>query len=303
VNDKYWGEVPPTKFITFRFVAEETARFIMLENGEVNLVVAMAPIYIKQVEANPKLDYMAFTLGNVSPIGFNLLDPIQADINFRKAVAHAINREEMVALAREGFGTIPNNPVVWGYMTEFRDESVAYYEYDLNKAKEYLAKTSYAGEPIEMLGSNPSAQAVCQVAVSNLAEIGINIVPRNTDTPGMNADTKWGYTDRRMHSHGQEFQAWASSIRISYYPGVLGNRTNYNNPEVIALLDKALGTFDRAEREKIYKEVQRIAAEDIPGLCIYHPEQIFGITKGLDGVQCSPSSPWHDFSGMYLVVD
>ena len=300
--DNYWDDMIRSKYVTFRYVAEETARFIMLENGDANVVMAMSPIYVPDADANPNLDYLAYTLGNITYIGFNMNLPVMADINFRKAVAHAVNREQMVLAAREGYGTIPNNPVHWGYMTEFRNEDVARYDYDLDKAKEYLAMSSYNGETIEMIASNPSSQQVMQVAVSNLADIGINITARNTDNPGMNADTAWGNQDLRIHAHAGEYQFWASSARVNYYPGILGNRSMYDNPEVTSLLDEAMGTFDDAAREAIYRKIQEIVAEDCPYVAIYHHLQIIGISDGLGGILASPSTPFTDFSNMYLPI-
>ena len=301
--EDYWKGPMPTKFVTFRAIAEDTARFIMLENGEANLLWSMTPIYVAEIEKNPDLDYLSFTLGNAMHIGFNMNHPILGDVNFRRAVAHAVNRQEMVAVAREGYATIPANPVTWGYLTEFRNEDVTFYEYDLDKARELLAMTAYKGEPIDIIASNPYSQGTMQVAVANLAEIGINLAARNTDTPGLNAGTEWGNQDFRMYVHAAEFQAWASSARVNYYPGVLGNRSQYNNPEVTALLDEAMGTFNDAAREAIYRRVQEIIADDCPYVTIYHHEMLCGTTAGLGGIIPSPSTPFTDFSEMYLPLN
>lgn len=300
-NEDYWGDVPVTKYITFRHVGEETARFIMLENGEAQMVWALAPMYVPSVEDNPNLDYVTTTFTNTAYIGFNQLDPLMADINFRMAVAHAINREEIVLFTREGFATVPENPIFWGYRTEFRNENVPKIEYDLDKAREYLEKTSYSGQTIEILTSNPNSGAASQVVLANLADIGINIVLRQTDQAGLSTDATWGSSVTQMHIHTAEWQNVASSSRTSLYPGVSGNRANYNNPEVAALLDEALTTFDTAEREAIYMKVQEIVAEEIPYIFAYHHEQIFGIAKGVDGFVLYGNSPSLDYSGMYMI--
>ena len=300
-NENYWGEVPVTKLFTLRTVTEETARVAMLESGEANVVYSLQPQSVPYIIDNPNLELTSYTLTNIMYLGFNTSVPITSDVNFRRAVAYAIDRQTGADLSRDGYATIPDNPIFWGYRTEFRNTDVPKIERNLDTAREYLAASSYNGETIEILTSNPQAAIIAQVYLTNLAEIGITITVRETDQAGAAAIASWGSTQTQMMISGAEFQQWASSARGMLYPGVVGNRAQYNNPEVVALFDEAAATLDAAERERLYRRIQEIVAEDIPYLTNYHMEQVIGITQGIGGIMFMPNG-MHDISGIYMVA-
>ena len=300
-NENYWGDVPVTPFITFRTVAEETARMIMLENGEANIVISTHPMYIDSIDANPDLDYKTHTLINIMLLFFNTLNPFTSDYNFRMACQYAMDRDEAALFSRSGFATIPENPIVWGYTTEFRNESLPRVDKDIEKAKEYLAKTNYAGEPIWILTANPFSAICAQVFQANLAEIGINLEINASDTAGLAASGMYGNTEMDIIISGSEWTALASSARPTFYPGMSMNRGSYDNPEIGRLFDEAASTIDRNAREQLYFKIQELADADGAYYNIYHMDQIYGITKGLDGMYLSPNTALNDFGGMYLV--
>ena len=157
-NEDYWGDIPvTTKFFTFRTVSEEAARYVMLDNGEAHAVNAVNPVHVPTLDSNQNLDYTTIVFDNAAYLGFNLNVWPTSDINFRRAVAHAIRHEDIVDIARNGFAVIPEDGAFWGYRTEFRNTGIPRIPYDLDKAKSFLALTDYKGEPVEIITSNPAA--------------------------------------------------------------------------------------------------------------------------------------------------
>ena len=299
-NDNYWGDIPVTKTVTYRSIAEETARYTMLENNEAQIQWAVLPPFMDGLKSNPDLDYTSVVLNNFQYLGFNLLNPVLGDINFRKAVAHTIVRDDCIIIARDGWAAAPTPPITWGYGTEFRNNDVYLPEHDINKAKEYLAQSRYAGETFEIITSNPISTLNAQVIQEQLSEIGVGISVRELDGPTFMTSTQWGMSDYELILTATEWQDYASSARASFYPGVAGNRAQYDNPEVVALFDEALTTLDAAKRESLYKKIQESIAEDIPALLVFHTEMIIGIRNGVDGMRLYPNN-CHDFSGVYMV--
>jgi peptide/nickel transport system substrate-binding protein len=55
------------------------------------------------------------------------------------------------------------------------------------------------------------------------------------------------------------------------FPPNGGNRGRYSNAQVDALLAEASASSDRAVRKKDYVEVQRILAEELPGIPLWYP--------------------------------
>lgn len=301
-NDKYWGEIPVTKTVTIRYVQELSARLIMLENGEAHMAYQLDVSDIPIVQANPKLKTIDFILNNTAYVGFNMKDPIMADLNFRMAVASAINRDDCVSITRNGYAVPVNVGTYWGYKTEFKNNDIPLIPRDLEKAKEYLANSSYNGEEIEIVAAMPDPIKNAQVIQSNLEEIGIKCKIFETDSPGLTAYAKWDNTDVQIIVYSGAWTLKAITSKNYYYPGTPGNRTNYNNPIVTELYDKAAVTVDDKEREKIYMEIQETIAKDIPYIGIFNMQFMISCAKGLEGMKLYPTSN-HDFSYIYMVKE
>ncbi len=119
-NDNYWGEIPVTKTITFRYVQEMSARLIMLENGEAHIAYQLDINDIPIVQKNPELKTIDFILNNTAYLAFNMNNPLMADLNFRMAVASAINRDECVAITRSGYAVPVDSGTYWAIKPSLR---------------------------------------------------------------------------------------------------------------------------------------------------------------------------------------
>ncbi|MGE5614640.1 MAG: ABC transporter substrate-binding protein [Bacillota bacterium] len=299
-NDKYWGELPKTEKLTFKNIPEQSAQLIALENGEIDSVQGLLPIYLMDLEKDDRFEKQKFTITNTAMIAFNMLDPLMSDINFRMAVAYAISRDDCVATTRSGYA-IPANHM-WGYDTQFKNTDIKPIERDIEKAKEYLAKTNYKGETIQIVAALNDHISNAQVIQANLKEIGINTEIYQTDLPGLAAYTPWGGTKHQMMVGSSSWTNVASSCKNIYYPGMSGNKANYDNPKVKELLDKATTTTDEKEREAIYKEVQEIVAQDMPYIPIFNMVYVIVSQKGVGGLDTYTSLN-HDFSYAYRVIE
>jgi len=68
-----------------------------------------------------------------------------------------------------------------------------------------------------------------------------------------------------------------------------GNVTGYNNPRVDQLLEAGRQTFNKAEADRIYGEVQQIVfKDDVPFIFLHHQTQVLGVRKGVTGLYAYP---------------
>ena len=68
------------------------------------------------------------------------------------------------------------------------------------------------------------------------------------------------------------------------------------------LIDAAVAEMDDTARKEMYKEIQEIAMDDLPVINLYYENEIYGMVKGLGGIEWGCSSA-NDMSGVYVVVD
>jgi peptide/nickel transport system substrate-binding protein len=69
--------------------------------------------------------------------------------------------------------------------------------------------------------------------------------------------------------------------------------TNYNNPQVNSLVNKAEGVFSQAARIKIYDQIQLILAQDPPMAYLFYQPFAYSFTSKLHGFSVYPTGNYH----------
>lgn len=302
-NDDYRGEKAITRLVNFRYVPEVSTRTIMMQNKECHLNFGVSGEDSKLFREDPEFLFIPQTANNPQGFQFNLDDPIVGDINFRKAFIYGIEREEITVVATGDGGTPPTDGTIWGLETEFRNGDIPVIPHDPELAAEYLAKSCYNGETIELAVGNPTNVLVAETIQRQLGKIGINISVKSMDTPSLNAYNAWGNNKAQVSAASLGFTLSASSARDLFYPGGSKNRMQYDNPEVNALLDAAKLEGDAAKRAELYKQVQALVAEDLPAVQMFWMFMPVVADANLGGYLL-PADTWSvDLRGIYLVEE
>lgn len=298
--DDYWGEKPLTKKFVMRNIAEATARLIMLENDEFTFC-DIDSVYIPQYQNDSRFVINSYVMDNCNFISFNMKKPITGDKNFRLAVAYAIDRQAMLDIALDGYGEVVDSGSFWGNNTAYKNRDLPLIEQDLEKAREYLENSGYNGETIKLTAAFPHTIKTSQVLMAQLDAIGIKCEVNSLDMPSYSAQTAYDNDCDIIVSSG----AWsplASSCRSALTPGSNSNKPNYENPEVLELIEQAAATPDGDERQELYYKIQELVYEDMPYLGTFHMALYIGAQKGTGGVKYYPTN-YHDYSGAYRIKE
>jgi len=140
--DGYWKgwDGKHVKKVIIKNVPEWETRKLMLLKGDADMVT-VDPIYVNEVKDQPGVEVYIGDSLIIQYIGLvNDLPPFD-DVNVRKAVCYAFPYDDFIQQALNGQairlrGAIPKG--LLGYSDE-----VPLYEYNLEKAKEYLKKSKY----------------------------------------------------------------------------------------------------------------------------------------------------------------
>lgn len=108
-----WRGAPNAKSFTFRYIPEDSARLIALQNGEIDICQTPAAIELGRIEEDPALDLISYKGGSLTYMAFNTQKDPAKDENLRKAVAHAIDIDSIIAVAAEGRGEKATS--FWGW--------------------------------------------------------------------------------------------------------------------------------------------------------------------------------------------
>jgi peptide/nickel transport system substrate-binding protein len=189
------------------------------------------------------------------------------DVLVRQAINHAIDRETIIKTvlqdkAYSAEGALPAS--IKGY-----NENVTSYEYDPEMAKELLKEAGYEdGFTLPILTtSHPAFGLPAVEALSGfLGEVGIKVETEQVDFATLtdrlnNGDYTTAMSSNGGYTHPVEFLA---RYFHSKNKGASGNTSNYENPEVDVVLDKALQTTDDQEMISLAREAEEIVMKDAP---------------------------------------
>jgi len=301
-NENYWGDVPRTKNITFRNIPEMSTRTIMLQTGEVQISMGTPADDVPMFAADPNYSVFELISNNPHYISFNMNDPVTGDHNFRMAVAHAVNLDELAMAGAGAFAVGAQDGSLYGLFSEFRNTDIPKVPHDPDKAREFLAASNYTGEPIEIsTGSISTVARAAEMLQEQLQRVGINTTVNVMDLAGFMSYASYRDNQSQMTVYILPTTLSASHMRNAFFPGSGLNRASYNNPEIASLLDMAPTITDLNARRDHYLRLQEIVAEDMPYIMAFWRLQTLVVADGVGGVILSPMA-FHDLRNAYMVV-
>lgn len=250
-DDWHGGEVP-VKTGVYKVISESSSAVVALESGTLDLVNSTPPIARESIKANPKL-----TLSEVQTLTTQYL-PMQLtkapfdDVNFRLAINYAINRQEIIDVAYEGAAQISSS--VWPPDTVGFSDKITPFEYNPEKAKEYLAKSSYKGETIEYSIGYEGARKQAVLIQEDLREVGINVEVKLYEQNSWISDMKAGNYDISSINMTvkPDVHFWTSAFHSSSINTVL-NFSRLNDPLIDKAFEDGLSLQDPQERTENYE--------------------------------------------------
>jgi peptide/nickel transport system substrate-binding protein len=305
-NPNWWNKDNPvvTERIHMSFIPEMGTRSIMLQNNDVQLSFGTSAEDIAIFEADPA-NYTVHPLVFADPQGlnFNMTHPLTSDYNFRMAVLHALDRVEIafVAAGKWADGGLKDG-TFWGLVTEHRKSDIPLPEYNVELAKEYLAKSPYkAGDVVEIATAIITNQRASEAIQAQLADVGITSEINFMDPPSMNSYIING--TGMINVFFTTMTPNAGSIRNAYYPGSSQNRSLFNDQYISDLLDEAAAETNANRRRDIYYEIQDYMAGINPTTCLFW--RVNGIVwhNNLGGVILRSDLARIDLRWIYLEID
>lgn len=186
LRDDYYMDTTgyPTK-ITIRYYTEQTALYIDYANGTLDAAFGLTSDDMQHL-MNGELENTAYKIAAKNDVYAMTLCPYTEyfqDENVRLAIAHAVDMEQVRlaafgVLATEATSTLPAG--VNYYV------NVGAYEYDLELAKEYMAKSAYPnGFTLDSVVTTNDAVtvAIAEMVQFYLSQIGINMTFESYSIP------------------------------------------------------------------------------------------------------------------------
>jgi peptide/nickel transport system substrate-binding protein len=321
-NENYWRKgFPRLDRIVGRFIPDASTRTAAMENGEVLYGAYGAIPNIDAVRLEKRDDISVTTDGYsmINPmalIEFNTSEGPFVDPAVRKAISLAINREFLIENIWFGYG----KPATSALTSNFAPTGL------YAKMPNFPASGDVAAAKavLDAAGFKPDSDGVRMTAVLDLipygedwrrageylkqtmGDIGIKLELRYEDVPTwlkriyhnydfvMNVNYFYQLPDPVLGVHRHY---GTDQIRKGTH---FVNSSRYSNPELDELLAAGTTEADATKRNKIYKQVQEILAEDMPVVNLFELQFLTVYNTKLKGASNSALGPYGSFSEAWI---
>lgn len=294
-NPDYWEGASPLDSLVFAITTDASVRYQKLKAGECQIMSYPNPADVAAMKTDPELVVQEQEGLNIGYLAYNTKVAPFDNVNVRKALNMAIDKQGILDVVFQGSGQIAKNPIpptMWSYNDAIVDDA-----YDPETAKKMLADAGVADLSMKIWAMpvqrpyNPNARRMAELMQADLAKIGVTVEI---------VSYEWGeYLERAKAEDrdGAVLLGWTgdNGDPDNFMAVLLGcdavgnsNRAQWCNEEFDALVQKAKITADQAERTALYEQAQVIFKEQAPWDTIAHSVVFTPMSKAVEGYMMSP---------------
>ncbi len=302
-NPAYWKGQPKLNQVVFNIIPDNTTRAAALESGDVDLIHSpLSPQDVARLKTVPRVSVSEMTGLGITYLNMNMADPTVRDVRIRRAIASLIPQQTIVRQIYREMDRPATSILLPAWSGVYTSE-IAQPGHDITRAKALLAEAGWTdsnrdgvldkdGQRLSLVvrthSEDPNRIQIVELLISILRSSGIDARAEITEFPALvGALVSGNYQvvlvgwlglvdpDRGMYNqfHSKGSQNWEK----------------YSNPRVDALLDEGRQKADPAERARVYREVARIVATDLPYYVLTYQGYIVGVNRRVQGFVPIPS--------------
>ena len=271
-NDDYHEGRPKLDRLIFSIIPDDATAVQALINGEIDVLETVPAANVDELLANNNIRMVLNEYPSPMRIIFNLDNEILSDVNVRRAIATAINREEISEKIFNGIQKPEYNyyPSLIEWASNSEDAAP---KFNIEEASRILEEAGYVkdadgfyirGLTIDVFegGGYPDA---AKLMSATLAQAGIELTVQVHEFNAWNEKVTV-QKDFMLELQGGFMGPDPNALYKRLGTGQASNVGNYSNSEFDDLCLRAVAIGDMEERAELYKEAQAILAKDIPYL-------------------------------------
>ena len=293
-KDAAGGALPYLDKVLIKFIIEPSTLVAALKTGEVDGVNNVAPQFMAELRKDPKLNAMSAVGGNWRCMHMNMAKEPFSDKNLRKAVAFALDRQELLSRVQFNEGIIAHGPLS-PPMGAFYD---AAYEtgkngqyHDLEQAKALMKQSKYANGAEVLLLSNNSGidPRQAEMVQAQLAKIGVKVNIELADSPTFRRrwlqERQWDLVQIQWDADLDPDETLFPEL----HSAETWNAGKWANKDFDKMVEAARAENDVKKRKKFYEEAVKIIIEDAPVAILLHMNEVKVFHKYVKGFEMIPA--------------
>lgn len=290
-NPTYFGAAPTLTHVVLRVIPDPGMQVAALEAGEVDWLYAVPGPERERLRTNSRVRLEQSTLGAggsncITTFGFNFDRPLFKDVRVRRAIAHAVDKQQFFDRVAFGEGRIADAPISSRILFAHA-EHLAMTKLDTAAASRLLTEAGW----VRSESALRTARGVKGVPDGTVLSIGFRgLLGQSVYGELLRAQLRPIGVEVRVEALEQgvfsnavftkrDFDMAIASycngtdpeigVRRQYHsasvaPVPFSNMAGYRNPVMDSLFDRANAALDPETRRAIYREIQQIAVRDQP---------------------------------------
>jgi peptide/nickel transport system substrate-binding protein len=281
-NPSFWGTKPHFQDATYKVVPEEIARVSALRTDEAQIATVLSANQAANLRWAPGLKVVSQPTALVATLNFNPRVAPADRIEFRRAVAFAINRDEILrGLVRDMGAPVTT---LFGPSVQSVPAGIAMdFPFRLEEARATIERLGLRGAEVEVGGPSgrfPYDRDIASVVAAQLRRVGLNARTRVAEFGTYWADIRAGRSAPVfIQVHGNSWFDPVPQLDAFYYSEGLGSP--WRDPDTDALLARTYGSTG-AERLAAIGAVMERVRDQVMGVPLFNYTYLHGAATGVD---------------------
>ena len=295
----HWNGRPGVDRVVFKTISENNQRLLAVESGQADIMDGVNPQHAERVQRSSDLVWLTKPALNVAYLAMNNDKPPFDKPEVRRAVALALNKENIRQAAYDGRGDIATVPVPKGMPG--RADDIEDRARDVAEARRLLAAAGLPDgfEVTLMHGDNPRPYMprpsdVATQIQQDLREAGITVTVRKVQWTQYISDCQNGRHEMCLLGWSADYGDPDNFMYVlldasNTAKGTANNVSFYRGEAVHRLLTDARVEGDRAKRMQMYRDAQRIVFDEAPMVPLMQMPDIRVANKRVQGYVIYPA--------------
>ncbi len=289
--------------VEFLRIPDPTVRTLKLLANEIHLVQNdLPPELVTYLSAHEGITLQQRQGTNFAYLGFNQLDPVVGQELVRKAIAHAIDREQIIQFVLRGRARVAQAlfpPEHWA-----GHASLAGYTYDPAEAKRLLKEAGFDHDHRPTISyktsTDPFRLRLATIIQYQLDQVGIDVSIQSHDWGTFYGDIKSGRF--QMYSLAWVGVKTPDIFRYAFHsdaiPPVGANRGHFEDAVADGLITQAEQSLNKPEQQALYRTLQARLLDTLPYVPLWFEDHYALASTTITGYQLSADG---NFDGLNQV--
>ena len=295
----FWARPDTIEFIP---VPDATAALAMLRNGDLDVLANVQPREAVALRSEQEIEIHSPQQLTRTFVYINTKDPLLADADTRRALAHLLDVQGFLEQVQLGFGEALTGP--YHPSQPYAASSNAPVPYSVDSAVAYLERAGWTdldqdgvrereGLSLTLEYLYPSAskgsEALALLYAADAAKAGVKVTPVGKEFGALLSDLgsrKFQLVQGALGSEPLPDDPYGMWHRDSDTPRGK-NRSGFGTAETDRLIDSIRVNLDPVERSAQYTRLARVIAREQPVIWLIVPQERIAVRAGLEPVVMS----------------